>query len=135
MRTERVACLADRAAGQATGLTDESTPPPDVLTYIDGTSALASGDLLSDLPVGLPFIGDAVPPCADPRERVNFEVAGTLHDATTYVRACKRTCTACPYVEPCKEWAIVNRERWSVWGGLTPRERTAERRRRGMTRG
>ena len=38
-------------------------------------------------------------------------------------------CKACDHQFDCAEWGI-NRERWGVWGGLTPRERQNIRRKR-----
>ncbi len=42
----------------------------------------------------------------------------------------KRVCDGCPVKQRCLEWALVH-ERYGVWGGMTPRERIVERRRRG----
>lgn len=49
--------------------------------------------------------------------------------------AAKRVCAACPVRENCLLYAIANNERHGVWGGLTPDERDAEARRRGLARG
>jgi WhiB family transcriptional regulator, redox-sensing transcriptional regulator len=38
-------------------------------------------------------------------------------------------CKTCEHLSDCAEWGI-NRERWGVWGGLTPRERRNIRRAR-----
>ncbi len=38
-------------------------------------------------------------------------------------------CTGCEHVFDCAEWGI-NRERWGVWGGLTPLQRNSIRRKR-----
>lgn len=35
----------------------------------------------------------------------------------------KRVCAACPVVDACLQWAIENRERFGVWGGLSATER------------
>lgn len=37
-------------------------------------------------------------------------------------------CKSCPCVKECAEWGIY-RERWGIWGGLTPRHRELIRRR------
>lgn len=42
----------------------------------------------------------------------------------------KRMCGSCPVQKRCLEWGLVH-ERYGVWGGMTPRERIVERRRRG----
>lgn len=42
----------------------------------------------------------------------------------------KRVCGACPVQQRCLEWALVH-ERYGVWGGMTPYERSIERSRRG----
>lgn len=36
----------------------------------------------------------------------------------------------CPLIEQCLEFALVNNERWGVWGGTTPDERTKLRKER-----
>ena len=38
-------------------------------------------------------------------------------------RAAKAVCAACPVRDECLSWALANRERLGVWGGLTERER------------
>lgn len=40
----------------------------------------------------------------------------------------KRLCAKCPVKDPCLEFALVNEEHHGLWGGLTPRERQALRR-------
>jgi WhiB family redox-sensing transcriptional regulator len=35
----------------------------------------------------------------------------------------KAICALCPVRQPCLEYALVNREREGVWGGMTDRER------------
>lgn len=40
-----------------------------------------------------------------------------------------QVCNSCEHLADCAEWGI-NRERWGVWGGLTPRERQSIRRKR-----
>lgn len=47
--------------------------------------------------------------------------------------AAKAVCASCPVRQECLSWALSNRERLGVWGGLTERERqllTTNRRRR-----
>lgn len=39
--------------------------------------------------------------------------------------AAKAVCAACPVRTDCLSWAISNRERLGVWGGLNERERQA----------
>lgn len=41
----------------------------------------------------------------------------------------KKLCEYCDHLNDCAEWGI-NKERWGVWGGLTPRERHNIRRKR-----
>jgi WhiB family redox-sensing transcriptional regulator len=43
--------------------------------------------------------------------------------------AAKAICARCPVRNVCLETALRNNERYGVWGGLTPRERTRVRRR------
>ncbi len=49
---------------------------------------------------------------------------------TAEVQEAKRICRTCPYVEPCKEYGLRYGGKDGVWGGLSDRERRAERRRR-----
>lgn len=35
----------------------------------------------------------------------------------------KRVCSQCPTRAACLEWALLNDERYGVWGGLSERER------------
>lgn len=42
----------------------------------------------------------------------------------------RATCAGCPVKEECLEYALVNNERWGVWGGTTPPERAAMRKAR-----
>ncbi len=43
----------------------------------------------------------------------------------------KRICRTCPVAAECLEYALVNRERFGIFGGATPTERAALLRRRG----
>lgn len=36
----------------------------------------------------------------------------------------------CPLLEACLEFAVVNNERWGVWGGMSPEERVKLRKER-----
>ena len=38
-------------------------------------------------------------------------------------QAAKRICATCPVTAECLEWALAHKERHSVWGGLSERER------------
>lgn len=42
----------------------------------------------------------------------------------------KAVCRECPVRQACLDYAIENGERWGIWGGMTVRERRAEKRRR-----
>jgi WhiB family transcriptional regulator, redox-sensing transcriptional regulator len=35
----------------------------------------------------------------------------------------KQICAQCPVTAECLEWALENRERYGVWGGVSERER------------
>jgi WhiB family redox-sensing transcriptional regulator len=42
--------------------------------------------------------------------------------------AAKRVCVGCPVRSECLAWALVNREPFGIWGGMSERERGALRR-------
>lgn len=70
---------------------------------------------------------------ADPHDNPWFP--GDLGPANSkrYKRAvayAKSVCAECPRREPCAEWAIANPSGFGIWGGMTPKEITAERVRR-----
>lgn len=43
--------------------------------------------------------------------------------------SCKQVCRHCPVIDQCLMYAIANGEKWFVWGGMTPAERTAYKKR------
>lgn len=45
-------------------------------------------------------------------------------------REAKRVCVNCEVRSQCLEYAIANDERYGIWGGLSERERRAEKKRR-----
>lgn len=42
---------------------------------------------------------------------------------TVNAEAAVRICNRCPFRAECLTWAIDHRERYGIWGGLTPGER------------
>lgn len=44
----------------------------------------------------------------------------------------KRICDRCDVIEECLKFALDNKERYGIWGGLTTSERNKLRRRRGL---
>lgn len=48
-------------------------------------------------------------------------------------RAAKKVCARCPVEVECLEWALINDERFGVWGNTSPNERRALRARLGLT--
>lgn len=53
----------------------------------------------------------------------------------TSSRSARALCQTCPLLAACRSWALANPDeaREGIWGGLTERERSAERRRREQT--
>lgn len=47
----------------------------------------------------------------------------------------RKVCARCPVRETCLVHAMTTNEIHGVWGGLSPRERRTEKRKRGMTNG
>lgn len=55
-------------------------------------------------------------------------------DRGASTRKAKELCNACEVQEHCLEYAIVNAEKFGIWGGLSERERRKIRKERGLTR-
>ena len=47
-------------------------------------------------------------------------------------RLAKSVCRQCPVQEECLEYAVNNREKFGIWGGLSERERRAIRKKRSI---
>jgi WhiB family redox-sensing transcriptional regulator len=47
-------------------------------------------------------------------------------------REAKEVCRQCVVQEQCLEYALIHRERFGIWGGLSERERRRIRRARGL---
>lgn len=58
------------------------------------------------------------------------------HDQDERTLPGRLVCQTCPVREPCLEYALANRERHGIWGGLTTQERRrlAQRRRYAIRR-
>lgn len=55
-----------------------------------------------------------------------------LNGAVTHeMRVAIGMCYSCPLMHACREYAIQHEE-WGIWGGLLPKVRENERRRRGI---
>lgn len=39
----------------------------------------------------------------------------------------KQLCAVCPVIDDCRHYALEQREKFGIWGGLTPQERGAVR--------
>ncbi len=50
----------------------------------------------------------------------------------TSQRIAKSICAKCQHAADCAEWGLY-RERWGIWGGLTPKERIVIRQNRRIT--
>jgi len=59
----------------------------------------------------------------------DFPLNGTV---TRDMRVAISMCYSCPIMFACREYAI-HHEEWGIWGGLLPRVRESERRRRGIS--
>lgn len=67
--------------------------------------------------------------CRDSNPDLFFPVRSG-NQALVDVRAAKRICAACPVIGACLRYALTEPETYGVWGGTTPLERRAIRRRR-----
>ena len=76
-----------------------------------------------------PFADHPDRACADEDWRLFFPGEGRNS------RPARAVCRRCPFKDECREWAIVHQENAGVWGGTTPDEREAIRKRRARERG
>ena len=70
------------------------------------------------------FIDQGMASCATTDPEVFFPERGMNVSHNNVV---KRICRSCPYVQPCLEWALENRE-MGIWGATTEMERRKIRR-------
>lgn len=56
--------------------------------------------------------------------------AGVPSDRPEDYAVAKSLCDRCGVKAECLDYAILTAEKWGMWGGLTPKERAAEKRRR-----
>lgn len=66
------------------------------------------------------WVGDAL--CAQTDPEIFFPEKGKSSAEA------KLVCRRCPVAEECLEFAIVTRQKFGVWGGLSPDERSRVRR-------
>jgi WhiB family redox-sensing transcriptional regulator len=62
--------------------------------------------------------------CIDTDQRMFFPAQGDAN------RLARQMCASCPVRIPCLDYAVDNHEEFGIWGGTTPRERQAIRRRK-----
>lgn len=62
----------------------------------------------------------------DDDDTINPETANVSYNIALSI------CKKCIHISDCAEWGI-RRERWGVWGGLTPYDRSQIRRKRNIT--
>ena len=65
-----------------------------------------------------------VPPCTNTDPEIWF---GGQEEGYDYSRLAKQLCKMCPARKPCAEYAIVAKERYGIWGGLSPKQRQQAR--------
>jgi len=68
------------------------------------------------------------PACAGTDPEI-FYAEGNSREAQEEIRRAKKVCAQCPVNVKCLEAALVNKEVYGVWGGLTPQERLRASRR------
>jgi WhiB family redox-sensing transcriptional regulator len=67
------------------------------------------------------------PACATTDPEIFFPEKGAKGQSQYIIGTARRMCAACPYKEPCLEWAVVHDE-MGIWGGTTQKERRVHRR-------
>jgi WhiB family redox-sensing transcriptional regulator len=59
-----------------------------------------------------------------PKEKpLNYRGKRPSGKAIKPIEVAKKLCMECPHMSPCREYAIVNRLQFGIWGGTTYRER------------
>jgi WhiB family redox-sensing transcriptional regulator len=66
--------------------------------------------------------------CRDEDPELFFPI-GTARPALAQVEPARAVCSGCPVRDDCLQWALSTGQAAGVWGGLTPDERRALRRR------
>lgn len=79
----------------------------------------------AESPASQPWVENAV--CAQTDPEAFFPEKGGS------ALAAKKICARCPVEAECLEWALVNDERFGVWGNTSQQERKALRRKLGLT--
>jgi WhiB family redox-sensing transcriptional regulator len=57
---------------------------------------------------------------------------GARQRTRTQTALAKALCAGCPVISECREWSVVAAIPYGIFGGMTERERAAERQRRGL---
>lgn len=81
-------------------------------------------NLIGNLP---PAAVDEHAACKGMDQRIFFPTQGQD------TRPAKAICSGCSAREACLDFALTNREKFGVWGGMSERERRDERKARGLT--
>ena len=81
-------------------------------------------NLIGALP---PAVVDEHAACKGKDQAIFFPTQG--EDST----AAKAICGTCPVRDACLDFALTNREKFGIWGGMSENERRAERKARGLT--
>lgn len=69
------------------------------------------------------------PLCSETDNEIFFPEKGKATAALKSIRAAQAICRRCPYIDPCREWALDNYE-IGIWGATTEGERRRIRRSR-----
>jgi WhiB family redox-sensing transcriptional regulator len=64
---------------------------------------------------------DGEPLCR--REPDLFENAAELGRTNHYHELAKAVCAQCPLMQPCRAYALMTRQPWGIWGGLSVEDR------------
>lgn len=62
-----------------------------------------------------------VVPCNNTDPEIWF---GDQYEGYDHSQVAKKLCAACPARKPCAEYAIVAKEQYGIWGGLSPKQRS-----------
>lgn len=85
---------------------------------------------MSSVTVDLPSVGEPLGDWVDDAACRELETALFYPTSGRRPSEALAVCSECSVRSDCLEYALTNHQHWGVWGGMTERQRFAEKRRR-----